>query len=264
MNKISLQLQDLQKRIGERNDKDWIDDHCEKLFWAETDGLFHVEFYGDSFDDSFMEFSHLLCRPEVAASIKSLVFRGPDEGANGTKSWDFTTLLRSDTMFPNLTSFFVEPTQPHHHNQSIIGAAYEEKGMIASLTAKMPRIQSLTVPAAPNDTFFTNAKENLSWLRIETGYDHQNFIYNLSQSASLPNLTFLDFGDYCQTYLENYRANCTPFTHYVELFKSAAFAKISYFRLRNPSLSQEQLQELKKLKRDLQFHIVYESGNYVE
>jgi hypothetical protein len=264
MKTVLPQLRNLQQHFSDRNEEWWPDEKCEKLFLTETNGLVHIEFYGRTFDESFWDFSRKLCQPEVAVVIKSLVFRGPDEGANGTKNWDFSMLLHNDVIFPNLTSLLIEPTQLHHHNQSIIGASYEEDGMIAALTNKMPQLESLTVPSAPNSSFFTKTKEGLRWLRIESGYAHQNFIQNLSRSKALPNLASFDFGDYCQNYIENYQDNCTPFAHYVELFQSQAFANISYFRLRNPSLSQEQLRDLKRLRSDLEFHVVQESGAYME
>lgn len=263
---VIQQLQELQRRVNERNGEDWPIENCDRLFFAESRGLFDIEFYGDNWEESFDEFLRLLGKQEIAATVRSLSVRGPDRGANGTKNWDFTTLLKSDAVFTKLLSFYVEPTQTDHHNQSIIATnetSYEEDGMIAQLLTKMPAVESLTLPSAPDETFFAVGSKTLARLRVESGYDHKNFILNLSKSTTFPELKFLDFGDYSQTYLENYQEACTPFEHYVALFESEAFARVSYFRLRNPSLSQAKLLELKSLRKDLQFHLVRETGDYV-
>ena len=266
MSLVIQQLQELQKRISERNDPNWRVDECEKLFFFESSGLIDVQFYGNNWEESFADFLQLLGRPEIAANLRSLSILGPDQGANGTKNWDFTSLLESQVVFPNLTSFYIEPTEPHHHNHSIIAtnaSFYDEEGMIAQLVSRMPVLESLTLPSAPDETFFAAGSKTLARLRVESGYDHMNFIQNLSRSEPFPELRFLDFGDYSQKYTENYQEHCTPFDHYAALFRSRAFAKVGYFRLRNPALSQNEILELKKLREGLQFHVVHEFGNYV-
>ena len=258
------QLSEVQQAISARNESDWDDESCEKLLFCPVAGLLLVEFYGFPFDESFEDFIKTLCAPGLAAHIRSLVFHGPDEGANGTRNWDFRPLLESDVMFPNLRSLVVEPTLPEHHNRTIIAGSYEEEGQIARLLAKAPVLESLTVPSAPDENFFKIGSCPLIYLRAEAGYDTQNFILNFSQSHCFPELRVLDFGDYNQRYIEDYPAGCTPLEHFEQLFRSEAFSKVVRFVLRNSILSPEQLAELHKLKQECQFMVIQTPhGNYV-
>ncbi len=216
------------------------------------------------FDESFEEFVRALCLPEVAEQIGTLVFWGPDEGANGTKNWDFSRLLVSEVVFSNLKSLFVEPDSPEDHNHSIIARDYDEDGQIAGLLKKAPQLQSLTVPSAPDASFFEVGTHPLTYLRVETGYDTQNFILNFSQSSCLPLLRTLDFGDYNQRYFEEYPCGCTIFEHYKQLSRSKAFAGVGQFVLRSSILSAEQLAQLQRLRKDCQFMVIQTPpGNHV-
>src|ERR1043165_4764398 len=124
-------------------------------------------------------------------------------GANGTRNWDFTPLVESSAVFPQPTSFFIEPSAPEHHNQTIIAKDYDEDGMIARLLTRFPRIESLTTPSAPNASFFEIGIRPLVYLRVDAGYDTQNFILNLSKSSCFPSLRLLDYGDYNERYMED-------------------------------------------------------------
>ena len=247
------QLFKIQKSVSARNSVSGTD---EKLLFCPVDDGLHLEFYGLAFDEFFEEFVQTLCSPELAPIVKSLVFRGPDDGANGTRNWDFTRLLENDASFPHLNSLVVEPSSPEHHNQTIIASSYDEEGQIARLLVKMPVLKYLTVPSAPDETFFEIGFRPLTYLRVESGYDTQNFISNFSQSNCFSKLQTLDFSDYNQREMEDYPASCTPFEDYQKLFQSQAFAGVRKFFLRNSPLSLEQLRELRKLKEDCQLLVL--------
>jgi hypothetical protein len=247
MDTVIPRLQALQRAIAGADYPTLLDQEIDRLYFAEVQGLLHVEFYGQVWDEPGEPFAlllDLLCDVEVAASLRALSFRGPDEGANGTRNWDFTRLLATDTTFPNLTSLYVEPTQPEHHNHSIIAEVYEEEGMIGRLLDRMPALQSLTVPSAPDASFFTRGVRPLNRLRVESGYDHQDFIRNLSRSTCFPELVVLDFGDYSQRYMDDYPERCTPFGDYVELLRSPAGRSIRLLILRNTAFTPDQFTSL--------------------
>jgi len=254
----------VQQAISARNEPEWDDESCEKLLFCPVAGLLHVEFYGLPFDKSFTDFIKVLCLPEVAVSIRSLVFLGPDEGANGTRNWDFSQLLETNVAFPNLLTLSVEPTLPDDHNQTIIASVYDEEGQIGRLVSKAPSLQSLTVPSAPDASFFKVGSAPLSYLRVEAGYDTQNFILNFSQSSCFAKLRILDFGDYNQRIIEDYPYGCTPFEHYQQLFRSRAFSSVARFVLRNSILTEEQLGELHLTRDDCQLMVIQTPhGDYV-
>lgn len=263
MTSVQEQLQRLQQSVSDRSDPEVSDEYAEKVYFVESHGLFHVDFYGSPFEESYEEFLQTLCASNIAAHLRSVSLRGPDEGANGTRNWDLTQIIQSEAVFPRLTSFFIELTAPEHHNQTIIGCDYDEDGQIARLIAKTPVLQSLTVPSAPNADFFAGQTGPLTNLRVESGYNHQNFMRNLSQSSRFPGLRLLDFGDFSQRYLENYAEQCTPFDDYRQLFQSQAFATVKKFTLRNSALAPEQLRELHALRKDLQFFTIQTHGEYV-
>lgn len=258
------QLVELQRRVSERNEIEdvWVDEYFDKVYFVQLHGLCHVEFYGTPFDEAFQDCITTVSRPEVAAGIRSLVFRGPDEGANGTRNWDFTSLVDAGTEFLNLNSFFVEPTAPEHHNHTIIAQDYEEDGMIARLVAKMPKLLTLTIPSAPNLLFFSLKNHPLQFLRVDSGYDHQNFILNLSKSSCFPNLRFLDFGDYTPHGPDD-PVMPTLLADYAALMQSQAFQRVGRMNLRNASLSSDQTHELVRLKPDLQLFLIQAQGHYV-
>ncbi len=263
MTTVSERLQALQQSISRRNEPDQMDEDTEKLYFTESQGLFYVEFFGLPGGEAYNECLQAICEPTVAPHLRSLAFRGPDEGANGTRNWDLTEIIASGSEFPALNSLFVEPTSPEHHNQSIIGSDYEEEGQIGRLLAKTPALKSLTVPSAPDAGFFQAGTRPLLILRIDSGYDHQDFIANMSRAACFPKLRMLDFGDYSQRYMENYQKQCTPFGDYELLFKSATFTGVGRLNLRNALLSADQLRQLHELRQDLQLFAIEAHGEYV-
>ncbi len=257
------QLFKLQQIISQTNDPQGPDEYTETVYFTQFQGLFHVEYYGSSYEGTYQSLLQTLCDPDVAGKLKSLAIRGPDEGANGTRNWDFTPLIEAQAEFSNLTTFFVEPTAPEHHNQSIIGVDYEEEGQISSLLSQMPSLKALTIPSAPDDSFFERPEHPLAVLRVDSGFSHQNFIHNFSKSTCFAQIKMLDFGDYNQRYMENYSEECTPLPDYEELFKSQAFQRMNCFNLRNPGLTAEQLAQLAQIRQEVSFYVIQAHGEYI-
>lgn len=162
-----------------------------------------------------------------------------------------------------MTTFFVEPTAPEHHNKSIVGVDYEEDGQIGSLLSLMPLLKVLTVPSAPDNSFFERAEHPLAVLRVDSGFSHQNFVRNFSKSTCFTQMKMLDFGDYNQRYMKNYPEECTPLLDYEELFKSQAFQRMNSFHLRNSELTIEQLTELGQLRQEVSFYVIQAHGEYI-
>jgi hypothetical protein len=258
-------LQKLQQKIIKQNDFNYFDNDFdndyERLLLMEINNVLHIEFYGNAMGDFFYELQEIVCNPIVSPYISFIAFHGSDDGANGTTNWDFTSLIDSNAVFLNLSSFFVETYQPERHNCPIIAYSLEEEGMIAKMVSKMPRLQFLTVPSAPDISFFEIGKFPLKYLRLDAGYDHQDFILNLSKSNCFPDLEVLDYCEYSEQYLVD---KYTPIEDFVDLFKSKAFSNVYNFVLRNPSFSLKECKELSRLRENLTFRLVWSScGEYI-
>ena len=64
--------------------------------------------------------------------------------------------------------------------------------------------------------------------------------------------------------MEDFAQHVTPFEHYRELFASPAFAGAQMFELRNPVMSEAQLQSLLQMReRSFQFKVVRSTHAYV-
>jgi hypothetical protein len=249
-------LDQIQRAIAARNNPQWPDSKCEKLLASPFGELWDLEYYGLSYGQSFQELIEFLSDPSVAASIRSLVFRSPDVGANGTRNWDFSRLIAANGAFSQLRSFVVEPSSPVDHNQTIIAETYDEAGQIAALVAKMPRLEELAVPSAPDSRFCMHGSQTLSYLRVDAGYDHQNFIRHLSQSTAFRRLCSLDFSDWYQAEMEEDPELCTPFSHIRQLFSSQIGTQLTSCILRNCRLSPEQRNDLATLSNGCQVMLI--------
>nr|WP_315847207.1 hypothetical protein [uncultured Achromobacter sp.] len=238
---------------------------------APLHGGLHVEYFGGNWDEPFEWTLECLARQEVADTLVSLAFTGPDEGANGTREWEFTPLLDSAVHFPRLRFLSIRPTAPEDHNTSMIvraGSIMEEGGDIARFAAKAPYLSDLVVPNAPDATFFQVPLPQLSMLRIGGGSDTQDFIDNLAASGNLPALGLLDFTESSELQFSWARSRpetaVTPFAAYERLFASAALDPVHSLRLRNTCLSLEQLQALRAMRPSLQFMVIQATqGGYV-
>ena len=256
-------LDALQKAVAQRNDPDAMDSHIERVYYSNVDGLLHVEFYGLTFDDSYFDFLYTLRSPDVAQHLKSIALRGPDEGANGTRNWDLVPLVETGVTFSQLTTFFIEPNAPEHHNRTIVAQDYDEAGVLARLLTAAPMLEALTVPSAPDGSFFEVGTRPLWYLRIDAGYDAQSFIPNLSKSSCFPNLRSLDYGDYNERYMDDYPNGCTPCEHYQVLLQSPAAASIGTFVLRNSICTPQELSKLRALRKDMSIRVVQSYGDYI-
>jgi len=242
------------------------------LYFFPVGDFFSISFYGRGYDDnpnikakeldsnynvSFCRFLDFICEQDNAEKIVSLTFDSPDEGANGTNGWDFSRIINSDVVFPNLESLKVKLTDMGDHNQSVIDSqgSLNEDGMIAKLVKKMPNLVSLAVPSAPNKSFFEIGKHPLRQLVVQAGYNAQDFIENFAESNNFYNLGALDFSDLHDTLDCFSEDDFIPFESYKKLFESKAFStsKHFHFTLRNANLSKEQLYELQKANNSVQF-----------
>jgi len=91
---------------------------------------------------------------------------------------------------------------------------------------------------------------------VDTGYDHQGFIANLARSSCFPDLRRFEFGEYIETYMDDFAAHLTAFAHYRELFSSSAFASVRTFLWKNPVCNQAEMAEIKAMKQGRQVLLV--------
>ena len=128
----------------------------------------------------------------------------------------------------------------------------------------MPNLEVLELPSAPSNDFFSLPKLTIQHLVIQAGYEHHNFIENLSTSSNLPNLKSLDYTDPFDHFGDLEDEEFTSFAHFEKLFNSNVFS-YNYFHLtlRENRLSKEQLETLQKIKNIQLFHIKTEEGKYI-
>lgn len=241
------------------------------LTLAPLHGGVHVEFHGEVFDEPLAWTLACLAEQNVADIVVSLSFTGPDEGANGTRIWEFTSLLDSSVHFPRLRSLSIKPTESADHNISLVqrnGTIMEEAGEIARFVAKTPHLTQLVMPNAPDATFFDVPLPHLRMLRIGDSSDTQHFIDALAGSSNLPALGLLDFSESSElqfTWSESRpEGSITPFAAYRKLFASCAFDPIHTYVLRNSCLDLEQLQTLQAMRPNVGFMVIQAThGGYV-
>ncbi len=262
MPEVAKELDDLRRRIADRNDPQMPADFTNRLAVSTSNALFDIDFYGDAFDESYTDLLDVLARPSVAPHIRSVMLRGPDEGANGTQNWDLEPLLATDATFAQLQTFAVKQNKPGDHNRSIVARDYDENGVLGRLLAKAETLRELTVPSAPAANFFELGPRPIRFLSVDAGYATQSFIRNLAASSYFRELSCLEWGEYNETYMDDFSENCTPLDEYRTLFSSEAFRNVRRFVWRNPVCSQEEIAELKKLKADLQLLVVQTSAEY--
>src|SRR5258708_1748872 len=176
----------LQRAIEACADPDRDASFVDRLCVTKVRDLFHLDFYGDPFGEPFCDLLATLTDVAVADSIVSVDLRGPDEGTNGTRNWDLSTITESGVFFPKLRHLSIEQTKPTDHNRSIVAQTYEEDGVLARILSKAPALEVLATPSAPNADFFQVGHRALEYLSVDAGYDHQHFIANLPLSTSFP------------------------------------------------------------------------------
>lgn len=274
-------LIDLQNRIynyHNSSEYEYVLEHSPRISFSKMGEFYEIVYYGEGYDDDSSihssklepeEFNYGFCALqdfliENASQIISLIFNGSDEGANGTRSWNFNRIINSDVIFENLESFKVALTEVGDHNQSIIGEYDEENGMITKLVSKMPKLKRLELPSAPNEDFFKLPKLDIYHLSIQTGYGHQNFIENLSKSDNLTNLRSLDYTEPYDSYGNMNDEEFTSFEKFKKLFESDLFAyEHFHLKLRENRLTNEQLEELQKIRGIQLLHIKTKPGKYI-
>ncbi len=259
---MSSPLEALRARIEALNEPDVPLHSVERLCITTAGGLHHLEFYGTCFGDAYLDLCETLSTPEAAGTILSLSLRGPDEGTNGTKNWDLEPLVSRGVEFPFLQTFSIELNQPADHNRTIVASSYAEDGVIARLASKCPRLSYLTIPSAPSFEFFNAPLASLRFLSIDSGYDTENFLRHFATSNGFPSLRCFEWGEYSEYYMDSWQESCTPFSDYERLFTSTAFSSVARFVLRQPSLTDEQINRLQGLRPDIQFLLVHYSSRY--
>ena len=261
MSNVIEVLKSLQRRIADRNESDISSNYLQCLAIKQTNNLFSLDFYGDSEEESYLDLLETIAQAGIASHIRSLILQSPDVGANGTHHWNLEPLVNTEATFLQLETFWIQLNQPGDSNRSIIGADYEEDGILAKLLAKSPKMRTLNVPSAPNAAFFSVGERPIRTLNIDAGYDTQNFISNLAKSICFPELHCLAWGEYNETYMSEYAACCTSIDSYCELLQSQAFKKVERFIWRNPIYNDDVIKSLKKLNPNLNI-VVFRCSDY--
>jgi hypothetical protein len=238
---IEPALEQLRRDIHGSNSPDCSPNYIQRFHFVDLGSDLHIEFHGEALGEACFRFLAGVSSEPIASATASIRMGGPDEGANGTRNWDLTALADAVAGFPNLRHLHIEQNHPLDHNRTIVGATYHEAGVVAKLVRKAPNMSELTVPSAPNIDFFNVSLPSLVYLNVDAGYDTQDFILNMAQSSSFPNLMRLEWGEYCETYMDDWRGRCTPFTHYQNLFRSDAFRQLKSFVFKNPVCSPSEL-----------------------
>lgn len=233
----------------------------ERLDFRAHGNSFHVFFWGSPFGESYRLTMDTLSSEVIANSLLSISLDGPDEGSNGTRNWDICPLVDSPITYPKLRQFRIAQTSPADHNRTIVAETYEEGGVIGRLAAKSPMLKGLISPSAPSLNFFDVPLGELTTLDIDAGYDAHDFIGHLTKSP-VPTLRFLAWGEYAETYMDDWIDHTTPFSGMVSLFQSSAFDSVRMFVLKNPTYSDQELQQLAGLRPKLQFKVVRTSSAY--
>lgn len=253
----------LQRAIENRADGARDASFMERLGVTRTGDQYHLDFYGDPSGESFGDLLAAVSDSKVASSIVSLDLRGPDEGANGTRNWDLQPIAESTVAYPVLRRLAIEQSKPTDHNRTIVGSEYNEEGVLAKILARAPKLEVLISPSAPNADFFQIGERPLEFLSVDAGYDHESFIANLARSSCFANLRTLEWGEYNETYMDDFSSHLTPFADYRALFTSPAFAAVRVFQWRNPACSPAEMEEIKALKKGRQVLVARWSAEWL-
>jgi len=287
----SLQLLQRQiwRHVSEVEENDWVPGWSPSLsfFVLGNEGL-DLRYFGDSYDDDpsapadpdasgnypFHALLDWLIEPRHATLVQSLHFGGPDEGANGIRSWEFARLLQSETVFPQLRYLNIQWGDPADHNLSIVvgdgegdGMYMREGGALARLLNRMPMLDTLRAPSAPDASFFEGPVHSLRVLEIQSGTGHQGFIANLARSRRFSNLKMMDYDEVCPWFIETEGseaelAEClTSESDFQALFESPVMGHLRHLTLRGTRLTPEQLVDLQARCPKLQFLYVPLQGN---
>jgi hypothetical protein len=234
-----------------------IQDICDEAFeirYAQKGDLYEIDFISEGAAMPVCEvFFEQINKDGFAEKILTLTLDSADEGINGTNAWDLAKLAEAPkVIFKNLKKL-VFPLNEKQHNRIIItgGDDYDENGIIGKVLTKMPQIEYLQTPSAPSENFF-RACGTIKHLVLQTGYQHQNFIHELSKTKNLQNLESLEFWDYSEFYMLDYEQYCTPVGDYLALFGSVNLPKLKKIILYNTLLTEQDQRTLKSLPLALQ------------
>lgn len=229
------------------------DNHA-RLTAVDLGGALAVDYYGND-HDGWAIASAALAQPGVAAHIAQLRIAGPDEGANGLKTWEFGELISAAPRFARLTDLQIAASDPGDHNQAVV-----EDDQLPALLALMPALRNLVLPQAPEPAFFDLDLPDLAFVRTGSDFRTRGFVAGLAQAQRLPSLRFVDFADSLAPFLsiEAQPADWgpTPFEDYERLMRSPVMERCWGLRLRNAALSEAQYQALQALRPKCQFSVV--------
>lgn len=250
----------LNENAAEDRDEDSTDvrfddpDRRARLTAVDLGGALAVDYYGDD-HDGWAAAAQVLAQPGIAAHIAQLRIAGPDEGANGLKTWDFSELIAAAPRFGRLTDLQIAACDPGDHNQATV-----EDDQLPRLLALMPALRRLVLPQAPEPEFFDLDLPDLASVRTGGDFRTRGFIGHLAEARRLPALNFVDFSDSLAPFLsiEDQPADwsSTPFEDYERLFRSQTMQRCWGVRLRNAKLSEAQYQALQALRPRCQFSVV--------
>jgi hypothetical protein len=248
-----------------------------KLMFYQIGDLFDIVLYSDGYDDdanvkasdtdyegnfAFCALLDLLTIQGNADKLLAIEFTGQDEGANSIKSWVFDRIVNSGVQFPNLKIFKVQLTDLGDHNLNVIdGGDLEEKGILAKLLSKMPALETMIVPSAPDKSFFEIGEHSLSYLKVQSGLDSNNFISNLAASNNFINLKAIDYAEQIDSENNFDEIEYASIADFKRMFLSQGFALVGRFILRNSKLKKDQLLELHHLNK-VQFLCVDAHGGF--
>lgn len=225
-----------------------------ELRYSQKGDLYEIEFIADEPASPLCSiFFEIINQEEFAEQIWSLRLQGADEGINGTNNWDLAALAQNPkVIFRNLKQIWLPLNEKNHHRIIVTSDDdYEENGVLAKILPKMPNLELLQSPSAPNEDFFKHST-SIKTLHIQSGYNHQNFIYNLAQSKNFEHLETLKFWDYAEKYMENYKQYATSVGDYIALFSSTFLPKLKKVHLYHTQLSPQDQEKLRSLPLVLQ------------
>ena len=219
-------------------------DDAPRLWVGRAGAQLAVDFYGDPGDEACIDLLEALKDASVAPHLTTLTLRSPDVGVNGTRSFSLGTL--TSTTFPVLSSLKVERNHPEAHNRGVIGDVDGEYGVLGELLGCCPSLLALEVPSAPDASFFQGDQHPLYYLSVDAGYSHQGFVRNVATSTRFPKLEVLEFGEYAETYMDDFASGVTPDADYETLFASPLMQQLSALTLRNPRFPEALLAHVRK------------------
>ena len=230
--------------------------HKAKIKEKKGSDLFSLEYqtswYDDYGNDHTLPILAILSSPDYANKISAITLKGEDEGVNGTQNWELKALLNNKATFDHLEEFILPLNDKKNHHRKIVTfkSSYDENNGLAILLDKAPNLKKLVAPSAPGPKFFDRKSHGLKELNLQSGYDHLNFIANLSKSKCFKDLTSLTFRDYAETYMDDYKDSCTKYDDYLALVNSSTLSSLKNIALIDTILDKKQKDALTKAASD--------------